>query len=343
MSFQYNDLIHLFNYSIKLQSNKSFWFIQFNINEVLQELKKKYYYNVFIIDCAKYYNDIDVVSLINDIINKQQSYHILNTFNNIPNKNTQDKTIDKSILTKKILFLKNTHTFEESSKNIIRFINTLPPFSANSNFHIFFLFKSISINKNDFLVNKTGNYYTITFKNYNSFVKNKNETFPFCKMKITKRRTEEYLHNILFITLSNEDCQDTYIQDYKGIITNFLTNDTFNYSSIFNVSHYENIPLILYENWSLITNKYINNSLTDDIENNIRNLCIQYYSYNTNPDFYLFKKCNLYYFLYNLKKIIKKHNIHFSMNELNNIKFTKYYSNRASEIQFQKTINTGPF
>lgn len=350
MSFNYEDLIHLCNYSIDSHSNRSFLFFPYklNIEKPLKQFKKHNYHNVFIIDCAEYYNDSDIVPILTTIINKKCNNVNVNTY--FIEKNNERINVKNKLSSKNLIFLLNTHTFEESSKNIIQFINTLPSHSENDNFHIFFVFNSCLGNEIKNSVSKVINQETLTFKNYSSFIKHKNNIFPFNKMKITKRKSREYLPNILFIGSLNNDYLYTQTHDYKSIIIDFLTNESFDYSSIFSISHYENIPLILYENCNLILNdnrknidKNKNNIIINKIKNEIRQLCIDYYSYTNNPDFSLFEKSNLYYFLYKFKKLVNSHNEGICKAKLNNISFTKYYSNRASEIQYQKTIDSYSF
>jgi hypothetical protein len=360
----YHYFMRLFLYLLE-GTGKSFLYSKSNIIDNIRLLKKAYPYNVYIIDCCEYYNDETVVSVSNSIIQKKKT--IMNDYMNM-NTNTTYTPIDRQIKNMNIIFILNIHTFNDSNKNLLQFINSLDVgketsvvfvseesvfYNLQNNYDNEFNindFEKIHKTKND--ISNPFNLDAYVFKNYKNLTKYKKDIFPFDKIKVTKKRTEKYISNIVFIEDNKDtDKQKTQVtltmyndmdyMDYKKILIHYLLCDDFNYSVLFNVSHYENIPLILYENIEYIIGK--TNIDIQEFVGKTREMCLKYYSYDNDPDMYLFRKSNLYYFMYNFKRMLNIFNINLKISNLRKIKFTKYYSNRASEIQSQNAIQTYSF
>jgi hypothetical protein len=338
-----------------------------NIFHNIHELKHILPYNVFLFDCCEYYNDEEIFKNCNLIIKKKGN--IMSDFMNM-NTNTNINTYLNNIINNNpilfnnieklkkfnIIFLLNINTYDESCKNIITLLNNLSNIKTG-NFHFFIVsidnfndfFKNTydSIDKTDFI--NYNNYTLINeklnityFKNLKTLLKYKKYIFPINKIKFTKNNASMLVNNLLFfITKSNTNIE-LKSNDYKNIIIDYLTQINFDYSIFLTISHYENIPLILYENSKLILHSGYNNINTDDEKkfiDKIRQLCLDYYSFNNDPDISLFNNTNLYYFLYNYKYLLISLNIAPIVNKLQKIVFTKYYSNRAAEIQYQKNMD----
>lgn len=361
-----NDITDLCRYSFNCKSNKSYCFTPpyINIKPQLETLKKKYPFNVYIIDCAEYYSDENIVKMSNSIINRNKT--LMNDYMNLSlNESIIDNTeTDALFKSYNSIFIVNINSCEDDCKNIIPFMNSITERDLKSTY-VFFMtcvdYKRLlysncgnDYDPNDFLKvsNKTSeNEIEIKtnvpmtsihmFKNYKLLSKYKKYLFPLNKIKITKKRIEKYINTIVFIdSISNTSDYGKLFNDYKTILIDYLTDNNFDYSRVFNVSHYDNIPLILYENIDLITYKSINvhPSMIDKLRSKIRRLCINYYCYTNDPDMHLFKKSNLYYFLYMYKKQLLNLNIIPIINKFSKLNFTKYYSNRAAEIQYQKML-----
>lgn len=361
MNYQY--FMNLFLYLLN-RANKSFLYSNNFLIDNIKLLKKAYPYNVYIIDCCEYYNDEMISNICTPIIQKKKT--IMNDYMNTNDK-APDTSIDVKIKKMNIIFILNIHTFSDSNKNFLQFINSLDTGDETSVFfvsneNIFYLlqqscdsdfkisdFEKISSVKNG--VSLPDNLSAYIFKTYKNLTKYKKNIFPFDKIKVTKKKTERYISNIVFIQDVERDkkiktCDDFIVYndmyvDYKKILINYLLCDDFNYATLFSVSHYENIPLILYENIEHIVGKPVLHM--EELITKIRLLCLNYYSYNNDPDIYLFNKSNLYYFMFNFKKLLEDFKVEPSITNLKKLKFTKYYSNRASEIQCQNSIQVYSF
>lgn len=358
------EFMNLFLYLLK-NNGKSFLFSEdVSLIDNIRLLKQNYPYNVYIIDSCDYYSDDAVVKLSNSILQKKKT--LMNDYMNTNTAQiTSAHTNNKEILNRNIIFIVNIHTFNENNKNLLQFINSL---ESSNETHVAFvsdasIFANLryiyeqEFNISDFCplsidIDKTapsGHLPLYTFKNYKALTKYKKDIFPFDKIKVTKKRTEQYLSNIVFIEDINHqphfaELDNTLYmdyQDYKKILIDYLLNSAFDYTILFNVSHYENIPMILYENIEFIVGK--NHKNGQAFKNRIRETCLKYYSYNNDPDMYLFRKSNLYYFMYDFKTMLHRLNIELKPSNLKKIKFTKYYSNRASEIQSQNAIQSYAF
>lgn len=345
---QFSDLCH---HSFNTHSNTSILFLEsyVTIKKNLEYLKKTYPFNCYIIDCNEYYNDEEVVKLINLILSKKTT--LMNDYMNLSLNTCTNK--ENLFIKHNNIFLVNIQSFKESNKNLIFFINNFITKHTDNHSHLFLvsccnlqLFDTDEYNENDFINvfnNNMNQIYSFKyFKNYKIMTKYKKHIFPLNKIKITKKRIENHIYNMIFISKNNNTCLDIENKcgDYKSIIIKYLTCDNFQYSSIFNISHYENIPLILYENIKIILKTDTADKNRHVLYKEIRQLCIDFYSHSNEPDMYLFEKTNLYYFLFMYTKILNRYSINPCILDLRKLNFTKYYSNRASEIQYQKSINS---
>lgn len=358
----YKEFMNLFLYLLNNNTKSFLYSDDVSLVDNIKLLKNAYPYNVYIIDSSDYYIDESVVKLSNSILQKKDT--LMNDYMNTKTGDTLScDTNNNEIISRNIIFILNIHTFSDSNKSLLNFINSL---EHSDKTHISFVSdESILANlkniyEKEFIMSdfrridfadcaNSSHLPCHTFKNYKSLTKYKKHIFPFDKIKVTKKRTEQYISNVVFIEdilqQNNITCQDsdTFMdyQDYKKILINFLLNDNFDYTVLFNVSHYENIPMILYENIEFIVGKTHKN--IQIFKNRIRDTCLKYYSYDNDPDMYLFRKSNLYYFMHDYKTTLKELNIEMKPSNLKKIKFTRYYSNRASEIQTQNSIQSYSF
>lgn len=357
----YKEFMNLFVYLMNNNGRSFLYSDDASLVDNIRLFKQNYPHNVYIIDSCDYYSDDVVVKLSDTILHKKKT--VMNDYMNthiaqLPPTHTSHK----EIICRNIIFILNIHTFVEANKNLLQFINSLESstgthisfVSANSIFSNLRYIYDQEFNIGDFCRTAMDVDDSVSlehvpcyrFKNYKSLTKYKKHIFPFDKIKVTKKRTEQYLQNVVIIEeidhqpycteLDNTLYMDYH--DYKKIITHYLLSDTFDYTILFNVSHCENIPMILYENIETIVGKNHKNSQA--FKNRIRETCLKYYSYGNDPDMYLFRKTNLYYFMYDFKTTLHALDIELKPTNLKKIKFTKYYSNRASEIQSQNAVQS---
>lgn len=351
-----NEIVELCKYSFGREANKSYVFTKSYsiIRPQLKALKKQYPFNTYIIDCAEYYGDDDIVKLSSLIINRNKT--LMNDYMNI--KLNNDNMKKDCFESHNIVFIVNIDSCKEACKNLIPFMNSIMERELKYT-HIFFISCEdydnllhfncdVEYDMNDFIpapyrtYENENNTTLLIFKNYKILSKYKKYLFPLSKIKITKKKIEKHINNIIFIKTADCITDNAKISnDYKTILIDYLTDDGFSYWRVFSVSHYDNIPLILYENIDLITSA----SLKKDsckmhrLHSKVRQLCIDYYCHTNDPDMYLFKKSNLYFFLCGYKKLLYDLDIKPLVKRLVKLNFTKYYSNRAAEIQYQKLLS----
>lgn len=315
-------------------------------------LKQTMPYNIYIFDCSEYYNDDAIVAKCNLINNKKGT--VMADFLN-EHTRSQCNDVCRVVGDTNLIFILNINTFEESHKNCLSLLNSIMS-SKNDDIHYFIhsvdnypeLFTTtLSYNDKEFKLSPIST--TIKqFQSYKAFTKYKKCIFPLNKLKINRKSIEYHLDQILFISppISSRPIKTLFNkQDYKDIIVDYLTSQSNNYSLFNSISHSENIPLILYENIRVVLESNRTRLLpSDDIQRTIykrvRQACILYYSYNNDPDTALFNNTNIYYFLYSYKLLLNEYGIIPDRAELNQLCFTKYYSNRAAEIQYQKNIKS---
>lgn len=364
--------INLCSYALNSSANATYLFANLasfkQLNLHIRDVRTQYPFNIFIVDCCDYYSDDDIVAISNLITKKKPCMNdYMNT--SITIDDTLIDTPTSTLLkTWNIVFVLNIQSTKEACKNIIPFMNSLFERKLEK-VHFFFTScceESEHLKCNfdfeytdaDFLllfpdVISSSSSKTLptvkVFKNYKALSKFKKDIFPLNKLRITKKRTERYISNIIFIDKFNDDTEKCGTENYyKTIIIDYLTNDCFNYTSLFGMSHYENIPLILYENSKLIISAHqcgrkstlaCKDHIIRKIVTGTRQLCIDYYCHSNDPDMHLFEKSNMYYFLHMYKKLISELKAPLNVSKLNKLSFTKYYSNRAAEIQYQKTFS----
>lgn len=319
---------------------------QTNTYAYITQLQKMYYYNVFLFDCALHYNDVELCEGLKKMEEKKGT--LMASF-----MAPQKRTLDYNLV-----FIENIDTFDDA-KNLFTFIgavlskNEKPTGTCKGKqTHYFCIINNIlqdpMINDlyiNDAIFGKSSSFFKY-FSNYKHFQSYKPYMFPLNKIKLNKAKLMKLLSAICFISTSNGERNDLekqkyiHYSDYKDALVEFYKNKTYEFDRLLSINHPENIPMIVYENIHVLFKSVKDPTHQEEIYTTVRELCINYYKHKDTPDYDLFKTNNLKYFLFKTKRLMEHHKVSlFSScysNIIGELSFTKYYSNRAAEIQCHK-------